>query len=81
MIAFNTSFGRDEGSEQLVYRYRYSFRERLCDDVAEKTVERAIPILPADDLGIAKDFYAAKLGFRVLCTAIERTYQEEERRA
>jgi predicted enzyme related to lactoylglutathione lyase len=26
-------------------------------------LERAIPILPADDLSVAKDFYAAKLGF------------------
>jgi catechol 2,3-dioxygenase-like lactoylglutathione lyase family enzyme len=29
-------------------------------------MERAIPVLPADDLGVAKDFYATKLGFRVL---------------
>ena len=29
-------------------------------------MERAIPILPADDISIAKDFYATKLGFRVL---------------
>ena len=29
-------------------------------------MERAIPILPADDLSIAKDFYATKLGFQVL---------------
>jgi catechol 2,3-dioxygenase-like lactoylglutathione lyase family enzyme len=29
-------------------------------------MERAIPVLPADDLRIAKDFYAGKLGFRVL---------------
>ena len=34
-------------------------------------MERAIPILPADDLGIAKDFYATKLGFRVLWEASE----------
>ena len=34
-------------------------------------MERAIPILPADDLGLAKDFYAAKLGFRVLWEASE----------
>ena len=32
-------------------------------------MERAIPILPADDLKIAKDFYATKLGFRVLFEA------------
>jgi catechol 2,3-dioxygenase-like lactoylglutathione lyase family enzyme len=29
-------------------------------------MERAIPVLPADDLSVAKDFYATKLGFRVL---------------
>lgn len=29
-------------------------------------MERAIPILPADDLRLAKDFYADRLGFRVL---------------
>jgi catechol 2,3-dioxygenase-like lactoylglutathione lyase family enzyme len=29
-------------------------------------MERAIPILPATDLRVARDFYAAKLGFRVL---------------
>jgi catechol 2,3-dioxygenase-like lactoylglutathione lyase family enzyme len=29
-------------------------------------MERAIPVLPADDLSVAKEFYATKLGFRVL---------------
>jgi uncharacterized glyoxalase superfamily protein PhnB len=29
-------------------------------------MERAIPVLPADDLSVAKVFYATKLGFRVL---------------
>jgi catechol 2,3-dioxygenase-like lactoylglutathione lyase family enzyme len=29
-------------------------------------MERAVPVLPADDLSVAKDFYATKLGFRVL---------------
>lgn len=29
-------------------------------------MERAIPILPADDLAVARDIYAAKLGFQVL---------------
>jgi hypothetical protein len=28
-------------------------------------MERAVPILPADDLSIAKQFYIDKLGFRV----------------
>ena len=28
-------------------------------------MERAVPILPADDIGVAKEFYATKLGFRV----------------
>lgn len=32
-------------------------------------MERAVPILPADDLSVAKDFYATKLGFRVLFEA------------
>jgi uncharacterized glyoxalase superfamily protein PhnB len=32
-------------------------------------MERAIPVLPADDLGVAKEFYATKLGFRVLYEA------------
>lgn len=27
--------------------------------------ERAVPILPGDDLGVAKDFYVDKLGFQV----------------
>ena len=34
-------------------------------------MERAVPILPADDLGVAKDFYANKLGFQVLFEASE----------
>jgi catechol 2,3-dioxygenase-like lactoylglutathione lyase family enzyme len=29
-------------------------------------MERAIPVLPAEDLAVAKDFYATKLGFQVL---------------
>ena len=29
-------------------------------------MERAVPILPADDLSIAKEFYVGKLGFEVL---------------
>ena len=32
-------------------------------------MERAIPVLPADDLGVAKDFYATKLGFHILYEA------------
>jgi catechol 2,3-dioxygenase-like lactoylglutathione lyase family enzyme len=32
-------------------------------------MERAIPILPADDLAVAKDFYVTKLGFCVLYEA------------
>ena len=28
-------------------------------------MERAVPILPADDLSIAKQFYVDKLGFQV----------------
>ena len=34
-------------------------------------MERAIPILPADSIAVAKDFYAAKLGFNVLFEASE----------
>ena len=33
--------------------------------------EKAIPILPADDLRIAKQFYVEKLGFEVLFEASE----------
>lgn len=29
-------------------------------------MERAVPILPADDLSVAKEFYVGKLGFRML---------------
>jgi uncharacterized glyoxalase superfamily protein PhnB len=28
-------------------------------------MERAVPILPVEDLGVAKDFYVSKLGFTV----------------
>jgi catechol 2,3-dioxygenase-like lactoylglutathione lyase family enzyme len=34
-------------------------------------MERAVPVLPADDLGVAKDFYASTLGFEVLFEASE----------
>lgn len=34
-------------------------------------MERAVPILPADDLAIAKEFYVARLGFTVLFEATE----------
>ena len=34
-------------------------------------MERAIPILPADDLRIAKDFYVNRLGFKVRFEATE----------
>ena len=33
--------------------------------------ERAVPILPGDDLGIAKDFYVGKLGFKLQYEATE----------
>lgn len=32
-------------------------------------MERAIPVLPADDLGVAREFYVTKLGFSVLFEA------------
>jgi uncharacterized glyoxalase superfamily protein PhnB len=32
-------------------------------------MERAVPHLPADDLGVARDFYVTKLGFQVLFEA------------
>jgi catechol 2,3-dioxygenase-like lactoylglutathione lyase family enzyme len=28
-------------------------------------MERAVPILPGDDLAVARDFYVDRLGFRV----------------
>ena len=28
-------------------------------------IERAVPVLPGDDLGVAKEFYVGKLGFSV----------------
>ena len=34
-------------------------------------MERAIPILPADDLRVAREFYDSRLGFRVLFEASE----------
>ncbi len=34
-------------------------------------MERAIPVLPADDLSVAKDFYTGKLGFEVAFEASE----------
>lgn len=34
-------------------------------------MERAVPILPADDLRVAKAFYAGQLGFAVLFEASE----------
>lgn len=33
--------------------------------------ERAVPVLPADDLRVAKTFYVEKLGFRVLFEATD----------
>ena len=35
------------------------------------TTERAIPILPGDDLAVAKDFYVGRLGFTVQFEATE----------
>ena len=32
-------------------------------------MERAVPIFPADDLEVAKDFYASKLGFQIVFEA------------
>jgi len=34
-------------------------------------MERAVPVLPADDLRAAKDFYVNKLGFRLLWESSE----------
>ena len=34
-------------------------------------MERAIPILPADSIAVARDFYGTKLGFNVLFEASE----------
>jgi uncharacterized glyoxalase superfamily protein PhnB len=34
-------------------------------------MERAVPVLPGDDLGVAKEFYVGGLGFRVTFEATE----------
>lgn len=34
-------------------------------------MERAVPILPGDDLSVAREFYVGKLGFTVLWEATE----------
>lgn len=34
-------------------------------------MERSIPVLPADDLAVAKEFYVTRLGFDVLFEATE----------
>lgn len=34
-------------------------------------MERAVPILPVDDLSVAREFYVQRLGFRVLFEATE----------
>jgi len=34
-------------------------------------IERAVPILPGDDLAVARDFYVGKLGFSVQFEATE----------
>lgn len=34
-------------------------------------MERAVPILPGDDIGAAKEFYVRKLGFNILFEATE----------
>ena len=39
--------------------------------IGEAMVERAVPILPGDDLRVAKDFYVDKLGFQVQFEATE----------
>lgn len=53
LIAHVRAYGRDEGDQ----------------GGAGETMERAVPILPADDLRVATDFYAGKLGFRILFEA------------
>ena len=35
-------------------------------------MERAVPVLPADDLGVAREFYVDRLGFRVTFEATGR---------
>ncbi len=34
-------------------------------------MERAVPVLPADDLGVAREFYVDRLGFRVTFEATD----------
>jgi uncharacterized glyoxalase superfamily protein PhnB len=43
--------------------------EPICAGRKENQMEQAVPILPADDLGVAKEFYVEKLGFQVLYEA------------
>ena len=38
---------------------------RAKDATLTPQVERAVPILPADDLALAKSFYVEKLGFQL----------------
>jgi catechol 2,3-dioxygenase-like lactoylglutathione lyase family enzyme len=38
---------------------------------SEENMERAVPILPTDDLAVAKAFYVDRLGFRVTFEASE----------
>ena len=38
-------------------------------------MERAIPVIPADDLRVAKDFYVTRLGFRVVFEASDNGTQ------
>src|SRR4029450_10041778 len=40
-------------------------RHYLTHPIGARTMERAIPILPADDLLVAKQFYVDRLGFDV----------------
>jgi uncharacterized glyoxalase superfamily protein PhnB len=44
----------------------------ICDlEVGAMTMERAIPILPASDLRVAKEFYVDRLGFAIRFEATE----------
>lgn len=36
-----------------------------CRPIPDAAMERAVPILPVDDLAVAREFYVDRLGFEV----------------
>ena len=43
----------------------------MATKLTQAMTERAVPVLPGDDLTVAREFYAGKLGFTVLYEATE----------